>query len=255
MKSILKWSIRIIRTILIFFILSFSLESFVEQSIRITRIHNFTKQGVYQKDISTEDIKYYKVDKNIDKPGYTIANDGEMLPGYPGDILVTPLTYLDNDVLERLMSFFVGGHAGICLGNYEDYDVEIYDDSSLETSGVRHGIDSCQAFDKSVWNNENAYDTVIGLRPKKMTDEIRDEILSLAMSHYGDPYNYNFTFDTKNKSYCSDLLSKVYKEIGINLNYDGFWTTVHDLIVSKDLIITYYHYYDKNGVMKVYYAE
>lgn len=254
MRNVWKWCFRIIFTIALFALISFSVESIVEQSIRLTKVHNFTKKGVYQEDISTEDIKYYKVDLDIDKPGYT-KSGSTMLPGYPGDILVTPLTYLDNDFLEQLMSFFVGGHAGICLGNYEDYEISSDFESSLETSGVRHGIDSCQVFDKFTWNLDEAYDTVIGLRPKKMTEEKRDKVLSIAMSHYGDPYNYSFTFDLKNKSYCSDLISKVYKEVGCNLNKDGYWTTVHDLIASNEIMITYYHYFDKDGVMHVYYGE
>ncbi|MCR5350404.1 MAG: hypothetical protein K6E20_05410 [Acholeplasmatales bacterium] len=254
MKNVLKWCLRIVLSILIFAVFSFGIESIVENSIRFTRVKNFTKKGVYQEDISTEDIKYYKVDLDLDKPGYTKTGN-TMYPGYPGDILVTPLTYLDNDVLEQLMSFFVGGHAGICLGNYEDYLIETDDENSMETSGLRSADDYCQDFGKDVWNMPDAYETVLAFRPKNMDEEKRDKILSTAISHYGDPYNYNFTFDTKNKSYCSDLIYKVYKEVGCNLNKDGYWTTVHDLMVSNEVILTYYHYFDKNGVMHVYYAE
>ena len=254
MKNVWKWCFRVVRSILILAILSFAIESIVEQSVRLTKVHNFTKKGVYQESISTEDIKYYKVDLNLDKPGYTMAGK-VMLPGYAGDILVTPLTYLDNDILERLMSFFVGGHAGICLGNYEDYLIDADYETAIETSGIRNGNDYCQVFDRNTWNMMEAYDTVLALRPKKMNDEKRDKILSLALSHFGDPYNYNFTFDTLNKYYCSDLVQKVYKEIGCNLNKDGYWTTVHDLMASSDVFITYYHYFDKDGVMHVYYGE
>ena len=220
MRKLFKYGLIFISSILILAVFSFGLESIVEQSIRLVKIEKFTKKGVYQEAISDEDFKYYKVDLDIDKPGYTLGAAGELLPGYAGDILVTPLTYLDNDVLEQLMSFFVGGHAGICLGEYYDYNIEVDGEYSLETSGVREGLDECQPFAKDVWCNPDAYSTVLALRPKGMNEEKRDKVLSLALSHVGDPYNYNFTFDTLNKSYCSDLISKVYKEIGCNLNKD-----------------------------------
>ena len=86
-----------------------------------------------------------------------------------------------------------------------------------------------------------------------LSEEELDEVVSVTSGHLGDPYNYNFTFDTLNKSYCSDLISKVFDKVNLNLNKDGFWTTVWDIMVSPDLYITYYHYIS-NGVKYVYYV-
>ena len=46
-----------------------------------------------------------------------------------------------------------------------------------------------------------------------MTDREKTEVLSYAQTIVGDPYNYSFLFDTTNKSYCSDLVSKSFKKI------------------------------------------
>ena len=86
-----------------------------------------------------------------------------------------------------------------------------------------------------------------------MNKNERIKVISKAISMVGDPYNYAFIVDTQNKHYCSDLIMKSFSSIGINLNKDGFTTSVYDLVVSKDTYISYYHYYDHNDVRHVYY--
>ena len=60
--------------------------------------------------------------------------------------------------------------------------------------------------------------------------------------------------DTVNKSYCTDVISKSYRKVGINLNKDGFITTNLDILCSGDLYISYYHYY-KDDVKYIYYLD
>jgi hypothetical protein len=63
-----------------------------------------------------------------------------------------------------------------------------------------------------------------------------------------------YVFDTVNKSYCSDIMYKAYRKVGINLNKDGFATTIYDLISSSDCYISYYHVY-KDDVKYIYYLD
>ena len=77
----------------------------------------------------------------------------------------------------------------------------------------------CIIGDLSYWNDEDKpFSEVIGLRVK-CSDEERKIALSYASSILGDLYNYSFLFNTVDKSYCSDLISKAYKtESGITLS-------------------------------------
>ena len=77
--------------------------------------------------------------------------------------------------------------------------------------------------------------------------------MSVLYGQLGDPYNISFLFDTKNKTYCSDLITKVFSSVGIDTNKDGYFTTIYDIITTEELYITYYHYY-KDGIKYIYYV-
>ena len=101
----------------------------------------------------------------------------------------------------------------------------------------------------------------IGLRVKSTAAERR-----MAVDHINELkrknviYNYMFWLDTKEKYYCTDLMSRSYQSIldengkpKYTLNDDGFITSVNDLILSKDTMISTYFEVDKNGIEHVYY--
>ena len=96
------------------------------------------------------------------------------------------------------------------------------------------------------------FNTVIGLRVD-MTEEEYEMVTSVIMSYLDDPYNSTFFFNTTNAKYCSDLISSGFSYIGRNLNRDSSTTSIYDLIVSPETYISYYHYFDGNGVKHVYY--
>ena len=62
----------------------------------------------------------------------------------------------------------------------------------------------------------------------------------LISRQYYCEYNYAFIFDTVDKSYCSDLISKAYNRVGYNLNKDGVIVTdnisFHGFVESKEEI-------------------
>lgn len=249
MRNYLKLILILLRSILIFILIGALSTACVKNIQKIVIVEEFKSRGVYQEDMSISNIKYYKVESNEDIPAYTVYND-KVLPGYEGDILVSTQAVL-NPLVNGFVSFFAGGHAAICAGNYRDQDINLDNYSSIEATGLYGGDNPALVLDRDYWSDDT-YNEVIALRVK-MTKEQRKEIISLASSIIGDQYNFTYIFDTVNKSYCSDLVSKVYSYVGVDLNKDDFTTSIYDLIISKDSYISYYHYIDNDGIKHIYY--
>ena len=76
-----------------------------------------------------------------------------------------------------------------------------------------------------------------------------DKIIIKKCTVCGTP----FRTSRENAKYCSDLISSGFSYIGRNLNRDSSTTSIYDLIVSPETYISYYHYFDGNGVKHVYY--
>ena len=62
----------------------------------------------------------------------------------------------------------------------------------------------------------------------------------------GDPYNFMFVTNYKEKSYCSDFVSKSFHKAGINLNYDLGTTTVLDVAASNKTKLIGYKKFENN---------
>ena len=251
MKDFWKITLIILRSFLIFVVvwgITISATKNVHKSILV---ENFKSKGVYQEDISTSSTKFYKIESNEDMEAFT--SDGSMIyPGKGTDILVSCQAIV-HPLINGFISFTAGGHAAFINPNYGDYknNFIVEDTTSIEATGLNEGKNLSDVFSTDYWATDNPYTEVIGLRVK-MTDEERREVTSICSSLIGDEYNYSFIFDTTNKSYCSDIISKAYRKIGKNLNKDGFATTIYDLISSGDCYISYYHVY-KNDVKYIYY--
>lgn len=67
------------------------------------------------------------------------------------------------------------------------------------------------------------------IRNKKLTDDLRGEIVSKASFYYGQNYNVNFFVKMLNKkhrddaSYCSELVSRIFSDIGFSLSDKDVW--------------------------------
>ena len=251
MRKILKYVLIIISSILIFILSGFAINAGTEQVIINSKISSFKKLGVYQEDISTNLVKYYKVTMDGERPGYTMSGT-YMMPGNYGDIIASGDTFVVNELLSFLKNFNVGGHVALVTDYYRDNDstLSIYD--SIEATGMELDENVAKVTNRSYWNDLDYFNSCVCYRTH-LSEEKLDEALSVASGHLRDPYNYSFTFDTKNKSYCSDLISKTFDYVGINLNRDGYWTTVWDVMVCPDLYITYYHY-TEGGIKYIYYV-
>lgn len=251
MKKILKIFLILFRSLLIFIVIGALSTACVKNTQKIILVENFKSKGVYQEELSSKKIKYYKIESDEVLPAF-IKYGNDALPGAPGDILVSTQATLINPFISGFVSFFAGGHAAICGKSYQDFDILLNEYKSIEATGLEEGENPATIFDKDYWMEDDPFTEIIGLRVK-MTDEQIDEVISLASSIVGDPYNFSFLFDTTNKSYCSDLVSKVYSYVGADLNKDDFSTSIYDLIVSDDTYISYYHYYDNDGIKHIYY--
>lgn len=250
MRNFVKTVWFCISTILIFIVLGWMANTITQHIVSDVKIENFKNKGVYQEDISSSTVKFYKIESDEDK-GFIDVN-GYIFPGSKGDVLVTKESTIGIPFVDDLITFFAGGHAAICTGEFYDYTIRAKKTDIIEATGVEEGENLSRVTNRYYWTNEKPYTEVIVLRGNNITEQQKDEVVSNAFSMLGDPYNYSFTFDNVNKSYCSDLISKAYKTVNIDFNKNGFWTTIYDLIDSSDCHISYYHYF-KDGIKYIYY--
>ena len=251
MRKIVRIVLFSIETILIFLIVGALTTALTKNIHSYILVEQFKSKGVLNEEKSTDRVKVYEIQADEETPTITI-NKNEIFPGNSGDILINLKSEINIPVIEELISFFAGGHAALVLDDFEDAILYSNNFKVVETTGLGEGNNPAIIGEKAVWNNRIYYNEVIGLRVKMNKNE-RIKVISKAISMVGDPYNYAFIVDTQNKHYCSDLIMKSFSSIGINLNKDGFTTSVYDLVVSKDTYISYYHYYDHNDVRHVYY--
>ncbi len=241
----------ILKNLIIFVVLGAVITACVQNTEKIVYVEQFKQKGVFQEEISTDNIKYYLVESDEEKQAF-IPTSTNAYPGVSGDILVSTQATLVNPFISDFISFFAGGHAAFCLEDYHDFETSADRYSSAEATGLNPGENPSEILDRFYWLDTESFTEVIGLRVK-MTEEEKKLVLSDIISQVGDNYNFSFIFDTVNKKYCTDIVANSFKKIGKNLNKDEFATSVYDLIVSSDTYISYYHYFDENHVKHIYY--
>ena len=254
MKRILKITLKILGSFLLFLVIWGLTITTTKNIHKVILVEEFKSRATYQEDISDDYVKYYRIESNETKKAFT--TDGSFVyPGTRYDILVSCQASLFNPLVSGVVSFFAGGHAAFVNSTYRDFqnDSITADITSIEATGLSAGDNVAQLFSNDYWGIVDPFTEVIGLRVK-MTESQRREVQSICASYLGDPYNYSFIFNTVNSSYCSDIISKSFREIGINLNKDGFATTIYDLICSGDCYISYYHVI-KDDVKYIYYLD
>jgi uncharacterized protein YycO len=250
MRKIFKLILLTLQSALIFIVIGATSYAITKNIHKIILVEQFKSKGEYQEDISTDDLKFYRIESNEEVKAFR-KNNNKIYPGFHGDILVSTQATLINPLISGLISFYAGGHAAVCI-DYSD-TVDVSENMTIEASGV-NGDDEAQLFNKNYWVYPNIFNEVIGLRMDMNNDE-RNQFVDNATKFLGYPYNYSFIFNTKNSIYCSDLVSRSAKPLGFNLNKDNGTTTIYDLIVSNDTYIFYYHYFDNEGVQYIYYLD
>lgn len=240
------------RSLLLFIFLSYTIIVIIEHIEKEIKVENFKRQAVYQEDISTEKFKYYKINYEGRETLKFRPESNDCYPGNEGDILISVEQNTVHPLVNGAISFYAGGHAGYITGIYEDFSTHIGSYQTIEATTTVGNNSNCSVFSINDWTTTRYFNEVMCLRVD-MTDEERNKVTSSISSMLGDPYNVTFFFDTTNTTYCSDLISKGFESIGINLNRDGVTTSIWDLITAKEAYISYYHYFDSDGVKHIYY--
>lgn len=249
----------IIQTIVVFFVLGSIITTTYENIDIRMQINKFMEKGALNNEISSSFRKFYKVPRETwqeQKRTFTIKNS-RFFPGSSGDIIVTNESpFPGMPIIDEFLTYFVGGHASLCAYEYTDYIEQIKETDAIENTGLvdEGDIAVVETTTNSFWNDIGYKNEYIGLRVN-CSEEQRKIAVNQAISYIGDPYNYSFIFNTKKTHYCSDLISKAYAAVGIDLNKDLLAITILDLIVTQHTYISIYRYVDNNEVEHVYYLD
>jgi hypothetical protein len=258
----------------------------IGEHIAIQReIHQFVQRGVLDEVNSTDTIKYYKVSRETYYPNELIRspfyNNDLTKPGAAGDIFVTQQSPLVGyPGIHEFVTFFFGGHAAVIDSNnkiYETIGIPDSDEKLLDVmiNGGRNTHVVGDVF--NYWLDADYRDTNetdpsylafgnwyrnewIGLRVKGVTQDDIDQAMAFLedKAEKESQYNFLFVLFTRNKYYCTDMVSRAYESIQVNgkqkynLNRDLIAVTVNDLILSKNTYISYF-VTTKNNVKHVYY--
>lgn len=239
------WIVRSLITLLFVLFIWLGLfvaNGFLERGAVNTILNEFKERGTYVKtcNIQGQTVDIYKVSVKYDYEDAKtfIFDDSELGKHYIGsttDIILTtrnPLRMYDaaivRDVADIAARYFYIGHATInvaedgsevveCVGNVPGGNgVRRVEQSWIDTE-VRYGNDAQK---------------IVGLRLKNVSDEQKERICTYVTGLIGKEYNYFLPFYVRNKYYCTDLISRTLIKEKININYDNFYTTGNDIIIS-----------------------
>lgn len=242
--KIFKRVIIIILLVLFSMISIFIANGFIEKASVDNMIKDFKDRGVFVETIG--DTNYYKVLANDGEDGKNVFSieNGDNFIGTTGDIILTnrnPLRYSNTIIIKHLVGFFAKnmfiGHASL----------NVTDDGGVLLEVTDHEVDGYSNIEdnKGVKYSQNTWITeddgspyIIGLRVKQIDDTIKANLVDFASNNIGKPYNKLF-ITRKDRYYCTDLVSRAYLDSGIKINYDGFFTTGNDMIVSGETYIIF----------------
>lgn len=247
MKVLSKLIFLIVTVVFSYIVLS----SITENVIVSVEINKFKEEAVLVESISMKNKKFYNVSRETDEPGFT-CNASTINPGMPLDIIVRLTSSFNFPVLHEIFSFTIGGHAALICDDYSDSNYDIRKGELIETA-YNNEHDDVFISDNRYWEDVDFTGNYIVLRVD-LTEDEKKVILNQAVSYIGDSYNLSFLFNTKKSHYCSDLMTKAFMAANINLNYDGFATTVYDLIVSNKTRIVMYKEYNPSTKISSYYG-
>lgn len=288
MKKVLRILLLIIAGALLY---SFGVSTFENARVN-SLVKEFVDQGVLVKEEYNSNNKlvrrYYEVESDyvLDSDTYIIHNDKFYL-GNIGDVVVSQEFPFPNiPLVNGFVTYYFGGHAAMISGTNEVLQIAGFPEEGESIfQYIFHNSESDEPhrLEGALIDQDENYFLKSDFR--KTTDKqyrsfgtyYRKKLITLRVlapeSDRFDAveafrkleedrvlYNYLFFLDTKNKYYCTDIISRTYKSVEdsegnkpYKLNDDGFITSVNDLILSKDTIISNYFEVDKNGVENIYY--
>lgn len=182
--------------------------------------------------------------------------DKQFYIGNHGDILIS-LESETKPPLKQILTFYAGGHAALVDEN--GLLIEITGlNSSPELNVVQNSYNYWLLDAKTMKESFILRDSFLALKVTKASLNKRNIAMQTATSYIGQRYNYTFLFNTKKTHYCTDIVSKAYQNVDINLNKDGFITTTQDLVLSQDTQIFLYKEINKKhsqGTHNIYYLD
>lgn len=237
---------------------------------------------------------YYEVSRLYDyefdnKESIRNESPNNLIIGNKGDILLTPespFPYVWG--VHHFVSYFFGGHSvlisdnnnniiqstgihsskgitpGVIMdtifhdGNIKEDDVVVEEVSNYFFK-PNHRVESDDSYD---YYNKFYRNKIVGIRVKDISDEEIDEVIDIASDLVDNAlYNYMFFLDYYNKYYCTDLISRTYSNAvnsnnkKININDDGFITSINDIVLSEDSYIFFYWEVVKENNINMYYLS
>lgn len=269
--KLFKVRIIIIRTLisvmfaLFVWLLLFVINGVIEKGVVDNIINDYKDRGIFDKtiDIQGQKVDIYKVYTKYDyEDAKTFIFDDSLTSKYyigsTCDIILTtrnPLrknpTAIVRDVADIAARYFYLGHGtinvssdgsmvGECVGNEDDNNgVRIAEQKWIYTE-VRNGNDA---------------QIILGLRIKNITDKNKENICNYLKELEGKGYNYIVPLYNMNKYYCTDLISRVLNKEGIHINYDFFYTTGNDIIISDNTYPIFLCERIEEGYFKIYYLS
>lgn len=236
MKKIIK---KVLFFVLLPTLLFILVTSIYENIVIQNKINSFCKNSILDEVNSTSSKKcYYKENSDY------YSNHSYINPGNYCDILVTTYGAPTQPILHELVSWTIGGHAALVGLSYNDEYFSFSYNTSLETT-INDEYTYAYTINTNSWEDVYSFPNYIILRVDLTIDQ-SNKIFNEAVSMLGDPYNFLFVTNYKNKSYCSDFVSKCFRVANININYDLGTTTVLDIAASnKTYIVGYKKYVNK----------
>lgn len=263
--TIIKYITLIMFIFMLLFIL-FLFNGLIEMAPANLILQSFKERGEYCETISInkQEVNIYTV---IPKYDYEIADTRTAFRkdssygyyiGSNLDIIITnrnPLRFESMAIVRDFGNFFSKnfyiGHATI----------NIADDGRkfIESVGNDNGNNGVRIKDND-WiyteiNIENDAQTIIGLRIKNLTLEKINKISDDLLKKVGLSYNYNFLINKRNSYYCTDLISRVLYSNGINIDYDYFYPTGNDFIISNNTFPIFICEKIEKGKFNIYYLS
>lgn len=209
----------------------YTIDAIVESSQIQKMIDTFKKDCTFYQYSSYYDTNFYikKTDNKDITPTFTIKDD-LIYPGYQGDILTTLKNEVAFEPLTSIFSFYFGGHAAM-----------VQDDLIIQTAGNNPGNNYVDYYPNNWLRDHTKRYRFIALKVKT-SEETRKKACEQTVNWLYKKYNYTFIFNTKDRFYCTDLISRAYQEAdsSICLNEDAFTVSVQDLITSSDTFISIY---------------
>lgn len=195
------------------------------------KINNFIKRGEYVSTINK--TEYYKVVKKYDYEDTknVIEELEDIYVGSVGDIYISSKDPLDFFLTKYLSKRLRIGHAAIVQSENAKTMVEVTGNSTKENNVVKEV--------SNTWL-EKKNDEITILRAKNINEESKQKIQKSLKEKYGLSYNYLFLVHAENRYYCLDLCSRVYEEIGVDIDQKAIITFGSSMIKNDNTYIIYY---------------